>query len=190
MKTAIRLMTDRLVLQALAPDRAVDVADYVARNREHFGRWDPRRPPTYFEAAHWREELEASERAAAEGRRYRLHVSSASDPTRIIAHVNFSDVVRGAFQACHLGYGVDHEREGQGLMREALEAAIAWLFEAKNLHRIEANYRPENSRSGKLLERLGFAPQGFARRYLLIDGEWRDHVLTALTNPRWRAVDL
>ena len=46
-----------------------------------------------------------------------------------------------------------------------------------------ANYRPENDRSRKLLERLGFVREGLARDYLFIDGAWRDHVLTALTNP-------
>jgi ribosomal-protein-alanine N-acetyltransferase len=46
-----------------------------------------------------------------------------------------------------------------------------------------ANYRPENERSGILLERLGFVREGLAKDYLFIDGQWRDHVLTSLTNP-------
>jgi ribosomal-protein-alanine N-acetyltransferase len=45
-----------------------------------------------------------------------------------------------------------------------------------------ANYIPTNERSGLLLKRLGFAVEGYARDYLLINGQWRDHVLTALTN--------
>ena len=48
-----------------------------------------------------------------------------------------------------------------------------------------ANYMPHNHRSGKLLERLGFEREGYAKDYLLIDGQWRDHVLTALTNKEW-----
>jgi [ribosomal protein S5]-alanine N-acetyltransferase len=40
-----------------------------------------------------------------------------------------------------------------------------------------------------LLNRLGFIPEGYARNYLRINGEWRDHVLTSLTNPNWRAPD-
>ncbi|MFV8766233.1 30S ribosomal protein S5 alanine N-acetyltransferase, partial [Yersinia enterocolitica] len=27
--------------------------------------------------------------------------------------------------------------------------------------------------------------EGYAKDYLLIDGQWRDHVLTALTNKEW-----
>ena len=68
-------------------------------------------------------------------------------------------------------------------MSEALRAATAWIFGELRLHRIMANYRPENARSGRVLERLGFVREGFAKDYLFIDGAWTDHVLTALTTP-------
>jgi ribosomal-protein-alanine N-acetyltransferase len=82
-----------------------------------------------------------------------------------------------------LGYSIDAELEGRGLMREALAAAIAEVFSPTvNLHRIQANVRPENARSLTLLDALGFVREGLAREYLFIDGAWRDHVMTARTN--------
>ena len=68
-------------------------------------------------------------------------------------------------------------------MEEALRAANAFVFDAMRMHRVMANYRPENERSRRLLERLGFEREGLARNYLFIDGAWRDHVLTSLTHP-------
>jgi ribosomal-protein-alanine N-acetyltransferase len=53
------------------------------------------------------------------------------------------------------------------------------------LHRIMANHRPENERSARLLERLGFVREGLAKDYLFIDGDWCDHVLTSLTHPTY-----
>ncbi len=50
------------------------------------------------------------------------------------------------------------------------------------MHRIMANYMPHNMRSGHLLTKLGFEREGYAKQYLQINGEWRDHVLTALTD--------
>ncbi|EFE23404.1 hypothetical protein EDWATA_01566, partial [Edwardsiella tarda ATCC 23685] len=47
------------------------------------------------------------------------------------------------------------------------------------------NYMPHNQRSGALLQRLGFEKEGYAKNYLLINGKWQDHVLTALTTPDW-----
>jgi ribosomal-protein-alanine N-acetyltransferase len=70
-------------------------------------------------------------------------------------------------------------------MAEALRATNEFVFREMRLHRIMANYRPENVRSGKLLERLGFVREGLAKDYLFIDGAWRDHILTALVNPRF-----
>src|SRR3546814_5111337 len=101
----------------------------------------------------------------------------------VIGQVNFSNIVRGAFQAAHMGYQIDAECEGRGLMTEALRLAIDFMFARFGLHRIMANYIPDNHRSGRVLERLGFEKEGYARNYLFIDGAWRDHVLTALINP-------
>jgi ribosomal-protein-alanine N-acetyltransferase len=84
-----------------------------------------------------------------------------------------------------LGFAIDREFEGRGLMREALAASIDWLFGTLNLHRVQASHRPENERSRRLLARLGFEREGLARQYLFIDGAWRDHVINAKLNPNF-----
>ena len=71
-------------------------------------------------------------------------------------------------------------------MYEALEALVGFGFDQLNLHRIMANYQPNNTRSKAVLERLGFVTEGLAPKYLFINGDWRDHVLTSLTNDAWR----
>ncbi len=105
------------------------------------------------------------------------------DPHRVIGRVNYTQIARGPFQSCMLGYAIDAGHEGRGLMREALEATIEHVFAVLRLHRIQANYVPDNQRSGRLLERLGFVREGLAKNYLYINGAWRDHVLTARLNP-------
>ncbi|MEZ1649930.1 ribosomal protein S5-alanine N-acetyltransferase, partial [Enterobacter hormaechei] len=97
------------------------------------------------------------------------------------------NVVRGSFHACYLGYSIGQKWQGQGLMYEALTVAIRYMQRTQHIHRIMANYMPHNQRSGNLLARLGFEKEGYAKDYLLIDGEWRDHVLTALTTRDWTA---
>jgi ribosomal-protein-alanine N-acetyltransferase len=98
----------------------------------------------------------------------------------------FTNIVRGPFQACHLGYKLDQKFVGRGLMREGLTSAIDHAFHALKLHRIMANYQPTNERSGRLLRRLGFTIEGYARDYLFLNGGWRDHILTSLVNPNIR----
>jgi ribosomal-protein-alanine N-acetyltransferase len=90
--------------------------------------------------------------------------------------------VRGPLQACNLGYSVDASRQGQGLMREVVQAGIAYMFDTMGLHRIMANHMPSNLRSAKLLQSLGFEREGYARSYLQIAGQWQDMVLNARIN--------
>ena len=109
-------------------------------------------------------------------------------PGRVIGSIHFSQVARGAFHNTMLGYALDAQRQGQGLMHEALQAGIAEMFSPRvNLHRIQAAWRPENARSGAVLSRLGFEDEGLARHYLFINGDWRDHRIAALRNPDFRA---
>lgn len=90
-------------------------------------------------------------------------------------------MVRGPFQACHLSYSVDGDHEGRGVMEEIVRFVLA--FDEMDLHRVMANHMVTNIRSEKLLARLGFEREGFARRYLKINGRWEDHVLNSLIHP-------
>lgn len=49
-----------------------------------------------------------------------------------------------------------------------------------------ASYLPHNQSSGMLLKRLGYVVEGYARDYLMINGQWQDHILTSLTNYNWK----
>lgn len=179
-----------MLLHLPDPSEAHHVVDYFVRNEKHLTRWEPARPSGFYTAEWWAQQLERNRRELVEGRSLRLFVRSRRSPRgAVIGTCNFTNIVRGAFQACNLGYSIDATHEGKGMMREALDAAIDYVWEELRLHRIMANYQPTNERSGALLRRLGFAVEGYARDYLFIDGAWRDHVLTALTNPEGPTLD-
>ncbi len=103
----------------------------------------------------------------------------------IIGNLNLTQVQRGAFQSCVLGYNLAADEQGKGYMTEAVNAAVAFAFATWKLHRVAANYMPRNSRSAAVLDRCGFTIEGHAAAFLLINGRWEDHVLTAITNPSW-----
>ena len=79
---------------------------------------------------------------------------------------------------------IDEDEQGKGLMYEALRAGIEHVFGTMGMHRIAAGYLPTNERSGRLLRRLGFQVEGYARDYLFIHGRWRDHILTSLLSDK------
>jgi ribosomal-protein-alanine N-acetyltransferase len=177
--------TPRLALRLARPSMSAAMARFFTDNWEgHLDRWSPPAAPGFFGEAFWRERLERApaEWEAGTAARFALQLPGPESGP-VIGTCNYTNIVRGPFQACHLGYQIARSHEGRGLMREALEALNAFAFREIGLHRIMANYIPANARSGELLRRLGFEREGYARRYLYIDGGWRDHVLTALINP-------
>ena len=70
---------------------------------------------------------------------------------------------------------------GRGVMPTAVAMAFDHLVGTVGLHRVEVNIRPENAASRRVVEKLGFREEGLRPRYLHIDGDWRDHVVYALT---------
>jgi ribosomal-protein-alanine N-acetyltransferase len=186
------LRTSRLLVRLARPGMEGALARFLRENFPgHLDRWSPPVGPAFFTQAFWAERLGLSLDEYHSGRSARFVMQELDGDARLDAPVigtcNYTNIVRGPFQACFLGYQVGREHEGQGLMAEALRAGNGFVFGTLRLHRIMANYRPENERSARLLERLGFVREGLARDYLFIDGAWRDHVMTALTHPAYDA---
>lgn len=179
------LISPRLTIEHVAAGHAPGLVDFFRRNEAHLARWDPPRPTGIRTHEFWQAECERAAEDYADGLVARWVLLLRSDDSQIIGRVNYTQIARGPFQSCMLGYAIDAACQGHGLMREALEATIAHTFDAMGLHRIQASYMPSNIRSSRLLRKLRFRREGLAPQYLFIGGAWRDHVVTALINPRF-----
>lgn len=181
------LVTPRLRIAHTQPGYEAELVAFFERNRNHFSAWDPPRPADFYSVAFWERGIARSIDDFAADRSVRFDLFDAATPGSrvVIGRIGFSQIFRGPFQACILGYQIDAACEGKGLMHEALGEAIRYMFEVKALHRVQANHLPQNQRSATLLARLGFVREGLAKDYLFIDGAWRDHVLNALVNQRF-----
>ncbi|MFT6644223.1 MAG: ribosomal-protein-alanine N-acetyltransferase [Patiriisocius sp.] len=177
------LATENLRVRLLEPSEAGKMMLFRQENREHLGPWEPRRRAEFFTESYWRVLLLQHQRDFQQGLSVALTILDETD-SEVLGVCNFTNIVRGTFQSCHLGYALSARYQGQGLMAEALKPACRYIFETLMLHRIMANYLPRNERSGRLLSKLGFEVEGEAKQYLLIDGHWEDHILTSLINPR------
>jgi [ribosomal protein S5]-alanine N-acetyltransferase len=99
---------------------------------------------------------------------------------RLAGQVTIDNIVRGAMRSGHLGYWIDRAVAGRGMASLAVALVCDHAFGPVGLHRLQADIRPENRPSQRLVERLGFSREGLLRRYLDIDGDWRDHLTYAL----------
>jgi ribosomal-protein-alanine N-acetyltransferase len=175
--------TERLVLRPPRPADIPALIRYYKENAEHLVPWEPAWPDRFLTERFWQSQLAHQEQQARAGAALRLIVFKRDARRKVIGSINFTAIQRGAFQGCVLGYSLAEAEQGNGYMTEALRAATEHVFRELQLHRVMANYIPRNARSGRLLGRLGFVIEGYARDYLLVNGRWEDHILTSLINP-------
>lgn len=175
------LATANLVIKSATRADARAVQHYNVDNYEHLAPWEPLRDECYFELKNTKLRIQYALNEMQQHRALYLHIWTKSG--RLIGQCCFSNIVYGSFKACYLGYSIHKDAQGKGLMYEALSCVIDFVFRELGLHRIMANFHPDNKRSEKLLMRLGFEREGYAKSYLKINGCWVDHVLSAKLNP-------
>jgi len=117
----------------------------------------------------------------AEARRGRMLPYVIELDGEFCGQLTIGNVAHGALRSAWIGYWVAREFNGGGIATAALALGVDHGFGAVGLHRIEATVRPENGPSRAVLARCGFREEGLLRRYLEVDGAWRDHLLVALT---------
>lgn len=168
--------TDRLLLFPPHIDLLAQVVDYFKRNRYHFEPWGPAREPAWDTEEYHRDKIIHYGKQLEAGNNVWLFLFAKQNPDRIIGDVHLSNITRGIFQSCNLGYKLDEAVQGFGYMHEALQKVVTYAFDEMKLHRIEANIMPANKRSIKLVTSLGFEEEGLAKKYLKINGRWEDHL--------------
>lgn len=159
------VVSRRLALRVLGPEDASARVRYSIANREHHAASAPLRTDAFFETAYWEQRLQGSFRRFEDGQSLEFYLFETDAPGRIIGDCSFDGFVHGVFQACYLGYNLDKDAVGRGLMHEALKAVLDYVYDATAIHRVMANYMPSND--------------------LFLNGAWRDHVLTALHADEW-----
>lgn len=177
--------TGRLIVR-LADIRDIGrIQAYFAREAEFLAPFSPTRPNDFLTDAYWHDRVAHNRFDLLADRALRLFLFDRTTG-EVAGTCSFTQIERGPAQYCTLGFGLGAASQGRGLMVEALVPAIDYVFDTLRLHRIMANHLPHNTRSSRLLRKLGFVEEGYARQYLRINGQWADHVLTSLTNPNWR----
>ena len=112
-------------------------------------------------------------------RAYSFLIFKTDDKT-LLGGINIGNVRRGVSQSASLGYWIGEKYSRNGYMKEALKLLIPSLFIDLRLNRIEAATLEENIASKNLLKKIGFKKEGVLRKYLKINGTWRDHILYGL----------
>ncbi|MGH9026275.1 MAG: GNAT family N-acetyltransferase [Acidimicrobiia bacterium] len=175
--------------------RALHARDFEAwrnvrlRNRGWVDPWEPRPDPGAANPVHDRDAFRARcgawERQRHFGTAHGFGMFLREGP--FVGEVSIGNVQRGPFQSAYIGYWVDQEHAGRGLVPEGVALGLQYAFETLGLHRIEIAIVPRNQASRRVVEKLGLREEGTARGFLQIGGIYEDHVRYGLTAEEWEA---
>lgn len=179
------LMGDRIFLR---PPRLGDF-DGWARLRDgsrgFLAPWEPTWPEDALSRPAFRRRLASYTLDWRKDTGYNFFVFRRSD-NALVGGIGLANLRRGVVQSASLGYWMGAPFAGQGHMTEALGATLGFAFDRLGLHRLDAACLPNNAASRRLLGKCGFREEGYARKYLCINGVWQDHVLFGLLAEDWR----
>lgn len=157
-------------------------------SRDYLTPWEPTWAKDELTREAFRRRLRRYGDDARDGRGHAFFVFAQS-ADRLLGGVTMSNIRRGVTQTATIGYWMGQPHAGRGLMSEALAALTAHAFDDMGLHRLEAACLESNEASQKVLLKVGFRSEGRARKYLKIDGAWRDHLLYAMLADDPRPMD-
>lgn len=154
-------------------------ADLRARSRDFLVPWEPSWPMDDLTRGAFRRRIRRYMQDIREDTAYPFFIFHTRDDA-VAGGLTLSNVRRGVTQSCSMGYWVGQPYARQGVMFAAVSAILPFVFEHLRLHRLEAACLPTNTASIRLLEKVGFTREGYARQYLRINGIWQDHILYAM----------
>jgi ribosomal-protein-alanine N-acetyltransferase len=161
-------------IRPLVGTDARTLAQLYSENREFLAPLEPLRPEAFYSFEGQRRHIAQLTDRRSSGSAYPFVIVAGG---KIIGAINLSNVVRGAFQSCNVGYWVAEANNGRGYATSALGQVCERAFGELGLHRIEAGTLLHNTPSQRVIEKNGFTRIGIAPRYLQIAGAWSDHIL-------------
>ncbi|SJN27778.1 GNAT family N-acetyltransferase [Luteococcus japonicus] len=189
----VELRCDAVVLRPLRLTDRREWNKVRERNRAWNAPWDATRPPNSSRvAASFGQMVRALNTQAKQDLALPFAIcwdEAALDPARrptrasrlqVAGQITVSNITWGSAHFAHCGYWIDEALAGRGVVPTALALVTDYCFQVMGLHRMEVNIRPENAKSLRVVEKLGFRDEGLRERYLHIDGDWRDHRSFAL----------
>jgi len=163
-----------LVLAPAVVGDADDLLAFESANRAWFEHWVVPRNPSYYSIDMVRASLAIAQRERDLDLSHQYLLKSGGE---IIGRVNLTGVQRVAFNKASLGYRIGQAHAGRGVASRAVALLLDEAFGKLDFWRIEANSRPENAASVRVLERNGFRAYGRATRSMQHQGAWYDQIL-------------
>jgi len=175
------LIDDELLMRSFQPEDAAELFRAVDASRQHLRPWlnwvDPTTKPE-----HSQQFIQQSLQQLNNQEAIALGIFSGRQIIGSVGMHNWDHKLRKAM----LGYWIDKEHEGKGIIHKCMHRFINFLFEKTDLNKLEIHFVPLNTRSAVVAGKLGFKTEGILRQSHLRNGMLEDMVITGLLKPEWQ----
>ncbi|CAN5257503.1 GNAT family protein [soil metagenome] len=176
-----RLRHGRVALRPLRWRDAARWSELRLRDESWLAPWEPSSPHSWAHRHSVPSYLSMHRALTAQARRGVSLPFAVVYDGQMAGQLTVANVVRGVLRSGHIGYWIARDVAGRGVTTVAVALVVDHCFGPVGLHRVQADIRPENAASRRVVDKLGFRQEAFYRRYLDIDGAYRDHLGFALT---------
>jgi [ribosomal protein S5]-alanine N-acetyltransferase len=176
----MQMQAERIFIKPLELKDIKPLLDLRIKNKNYLKPFEPILPAHYFTMAGQEDVVKRAMGNWENDLGYSFGICLPNDG-QIIGVVNLSNIVRGAWQNCNIGYFIDKDSQGKSFTTQAVTLVLQFAFEEANLHRVEAAIMPRNVGSIRVVEKTGFNFIGLSKNHLKINGHWEDHCIYAIT---------
>ncbi len=172
------LQTPRLLLREIIPDDAPAI--FKMRSDERVMRYIGRPPQTVISEAE--QLIETYRQNYEQNEAINWAICLREQPGQQIGTIGFWKMDKVNHRV-EIGYTLQYDYWRQGIMHEAMEAALEYCFKVMDFHSVEANTDPENDASGGVLEKHGFVVEAYFRENFYFEGRFLDSRIYSKINP-------
>ncbi len=170
------LETERLFLKSSSLDFTDDLLKYYLRNKDFLEQFEMKREKEFYTFEHQYQAMKFELYQQIRKVSFRFYIYAKCNPNEIIGVIAVNNIIWGCSLSAYLGYRLDYAHANQGYITEAVKRVEEFAFGDLKLHRLEANVKPNNFASLRVLEKCGYENEGCSKQYLKINGVWEDRI--------------
>ena len=153
-------------------------AELRQRSRNFLQPWEPKWPNDFLTKGSFIRFINIIDISLKKKTSYNFFIFH-SKTNNLMGGISLSNFKSEAYKSITIGYWMGEEYAGKGYMKDSLKIICDYCFIDLGLNRIEAACLPKNLKSKKVLLNVGFKIEGYAKKYLNINGKLEDHLLLA-----------
>ena len=178
LKKEKELIGKKVILKQPKKENWKEWAELRQRSREFLQPWEPKWPNNFLTKESFTSFINMIENSLKKKNGYNFFIFNKKKK-HLMGGISLTNFKSEGYKSITIGYWMGQDYAGRGYMKDSLKIICDYCFSDLGVNRIEAACLPKNLTSKKVLLNVGFEIEGYAKKYLNINGKLEDHLLLA-----------